>query len=321
MRSRWSDEEAAGFVTRYGPEWGEPLALRTYSSRLLGAEPDLVLHGGGNSSVKGSWKNVFGEALAAIFVKASGADMATIEPAGHSRARPGVSAPSAGASHAGRRRHGRPAAHPPASRRTAPRPPSRRWCTPFFPRTFIDHTHADAVLALTNRADGEAAVREALGDDVIVLPYVTPASSWPWPRRSAGGAARSAGHGVGASRHGHLGRHGPGVVRGDDRAGVAGGAIPGLGAKRGAQPPTRGEGPGGGRRGAGSTDAAEVSRRPHGASRPARSLGGARSTGRLGRRRRLGPHAADAILARWRRWCAVCWPGAPATAIGPTAGW
>jgi rhamnose utilization protein RhaD (predicted bifunctional aldolase and dehydrogenase) len=85
MRSRWSDEEAAGFVARYGSEWGEPLALRTYSSRLLGAEPHLVLHGGGNASVKAPWKNVLGETVEAIFVKASGADMATIDPAGHPR--------------------------------------------------------------------------------------------------------------------------------------------------------------------------------------------------------------------------------------------
>ena len=83
MRSRWSSKEATRFVARYGAKWGEPLALRTYSSRLLGAEPTLVLHGGGNTSVKALWTDVFGEDVDALFVKASGADMATIEPSGH----------------------------------------------------------------------------------------------------------------------------------------------------------------------------------------------------------------------------------------------
>ena len=81
MRSRWSDDEAAGFVGRFGAEWGEALALRTYSARLLGAEPGLVLHGGGNCSVKASWTNVLGEVSDAIFVKAAENDPS--KPASH----------------------------------------------------------------------------------------------------------------------------------------------------------------------------------------------------------------------------------------------
>ena len=83
----------------------------------------------------------------------------------------------------------------------------------FLPATFIDHTHADAILLLTNREGGEAAVAEALGPDVIVIPYVTPGFKLALDGgEGAGGAAGSAGHGVGASRHRHLGRDGPGVV-------------------------------------------------------------------------------------------------------------
>src|SRR5437763_199897 len=62
MRSRWSDEEAAAVVARYGARWGEELALRTYTSRLLGAEDRLVLHGGGNTSAKGIFTNRLGAA-------------------------------------------------------------------------------------------------------------------------------------------------------------------------------------------------------------------------------------------------------------------
>ena len=80
MKSRWSDEEAAGFVSRYSSDWGEELALRTYTSRLLGSDPALVLHGGGNTSVKAKYRNLLGEEVPAVFVKASGHDLAAIEP-------------------------------------------------------------------------------------------------------------------------------------------------------------------------------------------------------------------------------------------------
>jgi rhamnose utilization protein RhaD (predicted bifunctional aldolase and dehydrogenase)/NAD(P)-dependent dehydrogenase (short-subunit alcohol dehydrogenase family) len=173
MRSKWSDEEAAGFVARYGADWGEPLALRTYSSRLLGAEPDLVLHGGGNSSVKAWWTNALGEELPALFVKASGADMATIEPSGH----PGLDLAYL------RRLRGLPDLNDEAMveelrthllRAGDATPSIEALVHAFLPGTFIDHTHADAILALTNRDGGDTAVREALGEEVIVLPYVTP---------------------------------------------------------------------------------------------------------------------------------------------------
>jgi rhamnose utilization protein RhaD (predicted bifunctional aldolase and dehydrogenase)/NAD(P)-dependent dehydrogenase (short-subunit alcohol dehydrogenase family) len=173
MRSKWSDDEAAGFVARYGPEWGEPLALRTYSSRLLGGEPALVLHGGGNSSVKARWANVLGDDLVAVFVKASGTDMATIEPFGH----PGLDLEYL------RRLRALPdlddavmvaelRAH--LLRADDPTPSIEALVHAFLPGIYIDHTHADAILALTNQDDGEAVVGRALGEDVIVLPYTTP---------------------------------------------------------------------------------------------------------------------------------------------------
>ena len=60
----------------------EPLALRTYSARLLGADPELVLHGGGNTSVKTHVTGLLGERIEVLCVKGSGWDLATIEPAG-----------------------------------------------------------------------------------------------------------------------------------------------------------------------------------------------------------------------------------------------
>ncbi len=74
MNNLWNETLAASCT--------DDLALRVYSSRLLGGNPSLVLHGGGNTSVKTSQTNIFGEAEGVLYVKASGWDLGTIEPAG-----------------------------------------------------------------------------------------------------------------------------------------------------------------------------------------------------------------------------------------------
>jgi rhamnose utilization protein RhaD (predicted bifunctional aldolase and dehydrogenase) len=83
MKSRWSDTDAKAFVARYaGQGINEDLALRTYTTRLLGGDPKLVLHGGGNTSVKTIAKDQLGDDVEVICVKGSGWDMGNIEPAG-----------------------------------------------------------------------------------------------------------------------------------------------------------------------------------------------------------------------------------------------
>ena len=173
MHSRWSHSEAAEFVGRYATEWGEPLALRTYSSRLLGAEASLVLHGGGNSSVKTSWRNVLGEDAPAVFVKASGVDLATIGPEGHPGLDLGyllrlraVAEMSDEAMADQLRTH--------LLRSDSPNPSIEALVHAFLPAVYVDHTHADAVLALTNRPDGLALTGRVMGENVVVLPYITP---------------------------------------------------------------------------------------------------------------------------------------------------
>ncbi len=179
MESRWSDEEAERFVTRYGAEHGEPLALRTYTSRLLGVDPSLVLHGGGNTSVKGELGDRFGERHAVLWVKASGRDLARAEPADHVAV--DLVAVRRLAALAGRLDGAGlddPAlADELRNHRFDHRAPTPSIETPVhaaIPARFVDHTHAAAILALTNRPDGEAVAREALGPDVVVLPYVVP---------------------------------------------------------------------------------------------------------------------------------------------------
>lgn len=174
MHSRWSDAEAARCVERWAPRRGEALALRTYTSRLLGAEPDLVLHGGGNTSLEGSVRDLFGEEVPALLIKASGGDLASIEPEGHVAVRleplrrwPELAADLDDET---AEREMRALLVDPG----APTPSIEAPVHAVLPGRYVDHTHADAVLALTNRPGGEEAVRAALGDGVAVLPYVTP---------------------------------------------------------------------------------------------------------------------------------------------------
>jgi rhamnose utilization protein RhaD (predicted bifunctional aldolase and dehydrogenase) len=173
MRSRWSDDEAATFVARYGERWGEELALRTYTSRLLGADDRLVLHGGGNTSVKGTFVNRLGEQIPALYVKASGHDLATIEPEGL----PGLDLGYLRKLRALPRLDDEAMANELRTHLFDARsatPSVETLVHAFLPPRYVDHTHADAVLALTNQTDGERVVREALGDQVVVLGYVRP---------------------------------------------------------------------------------------------------------------------------------------------------
>jgi rhamnose utilization protein RhaD (predicted bifunctional aldolase and dehydrogenase)/NAD(P)-dependent dehydrogenase (short-subunit alcohol dehydrogenase family) len=173
MRSRWSDQEAARFIDEYAAAWSEPLALRTYTSRLLGADPALVLHGGGNTSVKATWRTVLGGDTLAIFVKASGFDLATIEPGGHPaldlaallrlRTLGQLDEPAM----VNELRRARFDAK-------APTPSVETLVHAFLPGAYVDHTHADAILTLTNQPDGLALVQDAVDGAAIVLPYLEP---------------------------------------------------------------------------------------------------------------------------------------------------
>src|SRR5438067_1579923 len=187
MRSRWSDEEAAAVVAGYGARWGEELALRTYTSRLLGAEDRLVLHGGGNPSVKGTFTNRRGEAIPAVYVKASGHDLATLEPDG---------LPGLDLGYLRKLRALETLDDEAMANELRTHLFDARSATPsletlvhaFLPAKFVDHTHADAILALSNQVDGERVVREALGDDVVVLGYVRPGFQ---PARAAADACEA----------------------------------------------------------------------------------------------------------------------------------
>ena len=173
MKSRWSDSESTEFVARYVKSFGGDVALRTYTSRLIGAESALVLHGGGNTSVKSTFADLLGRDVPAVFVKASGYDLAVIEPDWHSGMAldrllelRSLDTLTDGAMVNALRTSLFDSA--------AATPSIEALLHAFIPAKFIDHTHADAILALTNQPGGLKVVSKVLGGDVIVIDYVRP---------------------------------------------------------------------------------------------------------------------------------------------------
>jgi rhamnose utilization protein RhaD (predicted bifunctional aldolase and dehydrogenase)/NAD(P)-dependent dehydrogenase (short-subunit alcohol dehydrogenase family) len=177
MKNLWSKADAEAAVTKYAAQGvNRDLALRTYTTRLLGGVPELVLHGGGNTSVKTTMKDTLGEDVEVLCVKGSGWDMGVIEP-------PGL-----------------PAVRLEPLRKlykldrlsdedmvnfqrlnlldaSAPNPSVETLFHAFLPHKFIDHTHANAVLAVSDQANGEDLLREVYNGRCAVVEYVMPGFS------------------------------------------------------------------------------------------------------------------------------------------------
>ena len=165
MKSLWSDSDAR--------KYKGPLAKRVYTSRLLGANPELVLHGGGNTSVKVSEKDFFGDPTEVIHVKGSGWDLGTIEAAGFAPVRRQALLRLAefdALSDAEMVRQQRVAMLDPA----APNPSIEAILHAVIPQKFVDHTHANAIVALTNHKDGRKTIADLYGDRIAIIPYVMP---------------------------------------------------------------------------------------------------------------------------------------------------
>ncbi|MCF7787277.1 MAG: bifunctional aldolase/short-chain dehydrogenase [Prosthecobacter sp.] len=166
MQSLWNDQEAATFGT-------DLLGQRVYTSRLLGRNPSLVLHGGGNTSVKVTEQDFFGDSVDLCYVKGSGWDLATIEPAGFSPVRMEAlikMSKLATMSDEDMVLQQRAAMTNP----NAPAASIEAILHAILPFKFVDHSHANAISALTCNADGEARVKEIYGNRVIIVPYVMP---------------------------------------------------------------------------------------------------------------------------------------------------
>ena len=149
------------------------IAARVHTSRLLGQDKSLVLHGGGNTSVKITEKNIIGKEEDILYVKGSGWDLETISAEGFSPVR---------------LNHLKALAELPSlpdavmvnelvthlTRASAPVPSVEAILHAIIPYKYVDHTHADAVVAITNSVDGEEIIKKIYGSRVIVVPYIMP---------------------------------------------------------------------------------------------------------------------------------------------------
>ena len=173
MKSRWSEPDAKALMKKYNAQGvNEDIAIRTYTTRILGQEPQLVLHGGGNTSVKTKTLDPLGEQYDVLCVKGSGWDMGTIEPAGL----PAVQlAPLTALADLKELSDENLVA---AQRRMlidpyAPNPSIEAVLHAIIAHKHVDHPHADAIISLTNQPDGLEIIRDIFPDTTIV-PYVMP---------------------------------------------------------------------------------------------------------------------------------------------------
>lgn len=161
----WNDQQAAAY---HGD-----LALRVYTSRLLGADPALVLHGGGNTSVKVSEPNLLGDVQDILYVKGSGWDLATIEAPGFTPIRLDHLKRLAGLESLSDLEMVNELKTQ-QTRASAPTGSVEAILHAVLPYKYVDHTHADALVTITNTPTGDARIREVYGDSVVVIPYVMP---------------------------------------------------------------------------------------------------------------------------------------------------
>lgn len=167
MKNRWNDQE---YQKTYA---STELDLRVYTSRLLGAESDLVLHGGGNTSMKGVEKNIFGEEEKVLYVKGSGWDLKIIEGQGFTPCNLDavlrLSTLETMTDTEMVRELKKSILKP-----GAPNPSVETILHALIPFKFVDHTHADAMVAVSNTEGGEDKIREIYGPKTLVLPYIMP---------------------------------------------------------------------------------------------------------------------------------------------------
>ena len=201
MKNLWSDRASHASARRYAPAGiGRDLALRVYTTRLLGGDPRLVLHGGGNTSVKTRLVDLAGDEIDVLCVKGSGWDMTAIEPAGMPAVR---LEPLRRLIGRGRLSDEDMVAFQRANLLdpAAPNPSVETLLHAFLPDKYVDHTHANSVLALTDQPDGAAVCARVFGDRAAVVPYIMPGFALAKKIAAAYAAAPQV-HGVIALKHG-----------------------------------------------------------------------------------------------------------------------
>ncbi|MBT5030805.1 MAG: bifunctional aldolase/short-chain dehydrogenase, partial [Proteobacteria bacterium] len=174
MKSNWDNKLAKNMVDEYAHQGiNQDIALRVYTSRLLGADPKLVIHGGGNTSVKTVVNDFVGDPTEVLCVKGSGWDLDTLEPAG---------LPAVRIKPLLRMRERETLSDEDMVNfqrqnlldSASPNPSVETLLHAYLPHKFVDHTHACAVLSLTNQPNGIELCQEIYGEDASVVPFVMP---------------------------------------------------------------------------------------------------------------------------------------------------
>jgi len=174
LKNNWSKNSAKQYIKKYkNIGFSKDLALRVYTTRLLGRNKELVLHGGGNTSVKTTAKDIDGKKYDVLCVKGSGWDMADIEPAGL----PAVKLEPLLAMK--KKKYLSDEDMVSFQKKNlinikSPNPSVETFLHAFLPFKFVDHTHADAVLNVTNRPGGLNFCKKVFGNKVSIVPYVMP---------------------------------------------------------------------------------------------------------------------------------------------------
>ena len=177
MKNNWSNSEARKYIKKYNNlGYSKDMALRVYTTRLLGRNSELVLHGGGNTSVKTSINDIDGKKYDVLCVKGSGWDMAEIEPEGLPavKLQPLLSLKN--------KKYLSDEDMVSYQKRNlidikSPNPSVETFLHAFLPFKFVDHTHSDAIMNLTNRPGGLNFSKKIFGNKASIVPYVMPGFS------------------------------------------------------------------------------------------------------------------------------------------------
>ncbi len=174
MKNNWSNIEAKKYISKYKKlGHSRDMALRVYTTRLLGRNSELVLHGGGNTSVKTTVKDLDGKNYDVLCVKGSGWDMAEIEPEGL----PAVKLnPLLALKNKKKLSDEEMVAYQKRNliNIKSPNPSVETFLHAFLPFKFVDHTHSDAIMNVTNRPNGISFCKKIFGKKVSIIPYVMP---------------------------------------------------------------------------------------------------------------------------------------------------
>jgi len=174
IENNYSPKEAAEWRSAGGEAPADQdLGERVYTSRLIGQNPDLVMHGGGNTSVKVRRENLFGESCDVLHVKGSGWDLDTILAAGL----PGLWLDPLRDLRRLERLSDEQMVNVQRSNlldSTSPNPSVETLLHAFLPHKYVDHTHATPFLILANLPDAAEICKEIFGLKLGIVPYIMP---------------------------------------------------------------------------------------------------------------------------------------------------